>query len=118
MTRDLLRSQLLKGAMAYLVLSVLGEGELYGYQIAALIRERSQGTFAPSEGSLYPTLHRLETDGALTATWRAGERGPRRRWYRITPAGIAMLASHAREWDDFRGAVARVSGTLPEASGA
>ena len=118
MSRDPLRSQLLKGAMAYLVLSVLRDGELYGYQIAALIRDRSQGAFAPSEGSLYPTLHRLEADGALMATWRAGDRGPRRRWYRITPAGNAMLTSHAREWDEFRGAIARVAGTSPEVSGA
>lgn len=117
-SQDPLRSQLLKGAMAYLVLAVLKDGELYGYQIAVRLRERSQGAFSPSEGSLYPTLHRLEADGALTAAWRAGDRGPRRRWYRITPAGLAMLASHAREWEDFRGAVARVASTLPEASGA
>ncbi len=118
MNRDPLRSQLLKGAMAYLVLSVLRDGELYGYQIAALIRDRSEGAFVPSEGSLYPTLHRLETEGALTATWRAGDRGPRRRWYRITQAGSAMLASHAREWDDFSDAIVRVAGASPEVSGA
>jgi PadR family transcriptional regulator PadR len=116
--QDPLRSQLLKGAMAYLVLSVLREGEQYGYQIAARIRERSDGAFAPSEGSLYPTLHRLEAEGSLTAAWREGDRGPRRRWYRITPAGLAAFAAHEREWEAFSGAVARVASATPEPSGA
>lgn len=117
-TRNPLRSQLLKGAMAYLVLSVLRDGELYGYQIAARIRDRSDGALAPSEGSLYPTLHRLEADGSLVAAWREGDRGPRRRWYRITPAGLAALAGHEREWEAFSGAVGRVASVTPEPSGA
>jgi DNA-binding PadR family transcriptional regulator len=114
--RDPLRTELLKGAMAYLVLAVLREGEQYGYQVAAHIRERSDGAFAPSEGSLYPTLHRLEADGALTATWRAGDKGPRRRWYRVTEAGLGALAAHEAEWDAFTGAVARVAMPRPEPS--
>lgn len=117
MGRDPLRTELMKGAMAYLVLSVLRETELYGYQIAVKIRERSDGAFAPSEGSLYPTLHRLETEGSLDAVWRDGERGPRRRWYRITPAGLAKLAALEEEWAAFSTAVHRVA-VRTEPSGA
>ena len=106
---DPLNSQLLKGAMTFLVLAVLRDGEQYGYQVALRIRERSGGAFVPSEGSLYPTLHRLEADGALVATWRDGERGPRRRWYRITPRGVAQLVALEREWLAFSGAVRRVA---------
>lgn len=113
-----LRGQLLKGATPYLVLATLREGELYGYQIAQRIRERSAGAFAPSEGSLYPTLHRLESEGALAATWRDGERGPRRRWYRITPAGLAALAGHETDWEAFSGALSRVASVTREPSGA
>jgi len=112
-----LRRQLLKGATPYLVLAILRDGELYGYQITQRIRERSDGAFAPSEGSLYPTLHRLESDGAVVATWRAGERGPRRRWYRITPVGLATLASDEAELKAFSGALSRV-GSAREPSGA
>ena len=54
------RSQLARGATPLLVLAVLRDRELYGYQIAQEIRARSGGAFAPSEGSLYPALHRLE----------------------------------------------------------
>jgi len=111
-----LRTELLKGAMAFLVLAVLREDEHYGYEIAVHIRERSDGAFAPSEGSLYPTLHRLEADGALVAEWRAGDRGPRRRWYLITDAGLASLAAHEREWAAFTGAVSQVAAPRPEPS--
>ena len=76
MGRDGIRNELLRGAMTYLVLAVLRDDEQYGYQIAQHIAARSDGAFAPSEGSLYPALHRLEAEGALTAAWRDGERGP------------------------------------------
>ena len=90
---------LLKGTLPLLVLSVLRKDELYGYEIAQRIRERSGELFAPSEGSLYPTLHRLERDGALTATWRASEKGPRRRYYALTPSGERLFGDASREWD-------------------
>ena len=70
---------LLKGTLPLLVLSVLRDGELYGYEIAQRIRSRSGDLFAPSEGSLYPALHRLENAGALTASWRPSESAPRQR---------------------------------------
>ncbi len=96
-----IRGQLLKGTTPLLVLSVLRDGELYGYEIAQRIRERSGGAFAPSEGSLYPALHALESDGALVANWRESDRGPRRRYYRITERGGEMLAEHEAEWASF-----------------
>jgi PadR family transcriptional regulator, regulatory protein PadR len=102
-----IRDQLLKGTTPLLVLAVLRDGELYGYEIAQRVRERSGGAFAPSEGSLYPALHALEADGALLATWREGDKGPRRRYYRITPKGGALLAEHEAEWATFSQGVAR-----------
>lgn len=103
------RSQLVRGATPMLVLAVLRNQELYGYQIAQEIRERSGGAFAPSEGSLYPALHRLEAEGALTAIWRDSDRGPRRRYYQITRKGGATLAAHEREWAQFSRGVAGVA---------
>lgn len=103
-------SQLLKGTTPLLVLTVIDEEELYGYEIAARIRERSGGAFAPSEGSLYPALHALEADGALQATWRPSERGPRRRYYRLTDRGRGLLAESRAEWRAFVHGVAAVTG--------
>ena len=102
-----LDTQLLKGTTPLLVLTVISDGELYGYEIAQRIRERSGGAFAPSEGSLYPALHRLEADGALTADWRASDRGPRRRYYRLTPKGHGLLTENR---DRFAAFVAGVRG--------
>ena len=73
------------------------------------IREQSGDALAPSEGSLYPTLHRLEAEGALEATWRDGEGGPRRRYYRLTQSGMAALERAEREWTTFAGGVNRVA---------
>lgn len=96
-----LDTQLLKGTTPLLVLTVIGDGELYGYEIAQRIRERSGGAFAPSEGSLYPALHRLEGDGALIGSWRASDRGPRRRYYRLTPKGVGLLAENRERFSAF-----------------
>jgi PadR family transcriptional regulator PadR len=96
-----IRGQLLKGTTTLLVLTVLREGELYGYEIAQRIRDRSGGAFIPSEGSLYPALHALEAGGALEASWRESDRGPRRRYYKITTTGLGMLEQHAQEWAAF-----------------
>lgn len=104
-----LRAQLLKGTLPLLVLATLRDGELHGYEIARLIRARSGDQLVLSEGSLYPTLHRLEAEGALEATWRAGELGPRRRYYRLTKAGSKALAVAERDWDAFTGGIARVA---------
>jgi PadR family transcriptional regulator PadR len=105
-----IRGQLLKGTTTLLVLTVLRDGELYGYEIALRIRERSGGAFAPSEGALYPALHALEANGALQASWRESDRGPRRRYYKITKTGLGMLEAHAEEWATFSMGMARAVG--------
>src|ERR1019366_1974323 len=87
------RSQLLKGTTTLLILGVLRDTELYGYEIAQRIRERSAAVISPGEGWLYPALHRLEAQGLLEATWRDGELGPRRRYYRLTNQGRESLAA-------------------------
>jgi PadR family transcriptional regulator PadR len=105
-----IRAQLLKGTTTLLVLTVLREGELYGYEIAQRIRDKSGGAFDPSEGSLYPALHALEADGALLASWRESDRGPRRRYYKITSNGLGMLEEHAQEWAAFSMSMGRTVG--------
>jgi PadR family transcriptional regulator PadR len=111
-TRDPL-NQLLKGALPLLVLGALAEGELYGYEIAQRLEAGSGGVVAPSEGSLYPTLHRLLAEGAVTASWRDSDRGPQRRYYRLTPAGSLQLTEHRDTWARFAGAVALLD-TAPD----
>lgn len=103
------RSQLLKGTTELLILGVLKDGELYGYEIAQRIRDRSGAFIDPGEGWLYPALHRLETRGALQASWRAGRIGPRRRYYKITEAGLTAFNAQSAEWAQFARSVRLVT---------
>ncbi len=109
------RSQLLKGTTELLVLSVLEEDALHGYEIAQRIRDAATG-LALSEGALYPALHRLEGRGALSATWGPGQAGPRRRYYRLSDDGRRQLAESRAEWDRFVADVGAVSRTAEDAS--
>jgi DNA-binding PadR family transcriptional regulator len=103
------RSQLLRGTTALLILGVLKDGELYGYEIAQRIRERSAAFIDPGEGWLYPALHRLEKQGALQGSWRDGGLGPRRRYYRITDGGLQMFNTQSAEWERFAQSVRLVT---------
>ena len=92
-----------------LILSLLSRKTMYGYEIAATVHQDTEGAFTWREGSLYPTLHRLEAEGALEATWRDGKGGPRRRYYRLTRSGLTALESAERDWATFAGGVNRVA---------
>ena len=81
-----------------LILSILADGESYGYAIARRVEELSGGTLRWTEGMLYPLLHRLERQGHVEARWGAAESGRKRRYYRITPAGRACLADQREQW--------------------
>ncbi len=91
-----------------IVLSILDEGESYGYAILKRVEELSGGELVWTDGMLYPLLHRLHRLGYVHAAWKtpAGER--RRRYYRITPAGHKALAEQLKQW-------ALVSGALRDA---
>jgi DNA-binding PadR family transcriptional regulator len=111
----LVPAPLLKGLIPMLVLRILAEEtECYGYDIAQRIRAMSGAALSPSEGALYPALHRLETDGAISAQWRSGEGGPRRRWYRITERGETVLAAYEAEWAGLQRAIGK---GIPEPHG-
>lgn len=94
------RSQLLKGTTELLVLAALERDALHGYEILQRIRDTGGGSLL-SEGALYPTLHRLESQGALVGAWEAGDSGPRRKRYAITQNGQRQLAQARLEWDRF-----------------
>jgi PadR family transcriptional regulator, regulatory protein PadR len=81
-----------------LLLSLLSEGESYGYELIQRVRELSGGKFAWTEGMLYPVLHRLEQDGLIKAVWRDAENGRKRKYYRLAAAGREALATEKAHW--------------------
>ncbi len=82
-----------------MVLGILAGQESYGYAILKRINELSRGQLDWTEGLLYPLLHRLERLGYVESNWQSvtGER--RRKYYRITKAGLDELAEQRRQWD-------------------
>ena len=74
--------ELLKGNAQTLVLKVLSQREMYGYQLTQELAKSSAGSFELKEGTLYPLLHSLETDGAVESFWKDGS-GERKRKKRI-----------------------------------
>src|SRR5689334_21932530 len=81
-----------------LVLSILDEGESYGYAILKRIDELSGGAMEWTDGMLYPLLHRLDCLGYVEARWDEPKSGRRRRYYRITDAGRNALTEQRRQW--------------------
>ncbi len=102
-----MRGEAIKGHLDMLILAVIEAQGLHGYAIIEQLRRRSAGQFDLPEGTVYPALHRLERAGLLRSRWTQGE-GRRRRVYRLTGRGRALLARQRREWKSFAGAVAGI----------
>ncbi len=95
------RRELMKGSIDYLLLSLIGQQPMYGYQILKELEGRSQGYFKFKEGTLYPALHRLERAGLLLGRWQTLAAGRQRRYYHITEKGRAVLVEKRAQWQDF-----------------
>lgn len=96
-------AQMRKGILEYCVLAHLQGNPSYGLEIASTLGG-NQHLFS-SAGTLYPLLARLRKQGWLDTTWRESETGPPRRYYSLTPNGIAALAAFRATWSEFRRAV-------------
>ena len=81
-----------RGDVRTAILALLAEAPMHGYQIITEITDRSEGVWAPSPGSVYPTLHALEEEGLVTSTTTEGKKT-----FSLTDAGRA--ANDAREGD-------------------
>lgn len=95
-----LRDQIRKGSTEVLILTLLAERPMYGYEMAQSLAEHSNGYFEMKEGLLYPTLHRMQHSGWLTSDWKVVD-GRRRKYYSLTPLGREMLGEQAEEWNVF-----------------
>jgi PadR family transcriptional regulator PadR len=93
--------QLRKGSTPLLLLSVLADEKMYGYQIMRELERRSEGYFRMTAALLYPALHQLEMDGLLKSEWQEGQGKRRRKYYTITSRGKKALASNRAEWERF-----------------
>jgi PadR family transcriptional regulator PadR len=97
-------SETLKGYVDPLILAVVAAAPAHGYAIIDELKQRSGGTFALPEGTVYPALHRLERAGLLASGWSdVGSR--KRRVYRLTRRGRRQLDAKRGEWQAFAKAI-------------
>ena len=95
------KQDLIKGSVNSLLLSLIGQQPMYGYQILKDLERKSQGYFKFQEGTLYPALHRLEKTGLIEGKWQMLPSGRQRRYYYITDKGKQRLAVSMSQWQDF-----------------
>lgn len=104
------KTELVKGSTEMILLSLLSDKEMYGYQMAEQIEQVSEGYLRFKEGTLYPALKRLELQGLVESYWQASHEGPRRKYYRITRTGNKVLADQKKEWSFFLKVMKRIVG--------
>jgi PadR family transcriptional regulator PadR len=97
---------MLKGVLSLLLLKLVAEQEDYGYSLVVRLQERGFADLA--EGSVYPALARLESQGWLEAWLVRSANGPARKYYRVTPRGLAEAARAREAWTSLVAAVGAV----------
>lgn len=101
---------LLSGSTAMLVLSLLRDGDKYGYEMIEELAKRSDDTFRLKEGTLYPLLHSLEKEDLVVSYTKQTPTGRERKYYRLTAAGLTQLEYKEKEWRLFSKTVDAVLG--------
>lgn len=100
-----LPTELARGTVMPIVLSLLSEQRMYGYEIVKTVNSRSNGVLEFKEGTLYPLLHKMEGEKLIKASWEDGEHGKPRKYYALTAKGRGQLKQSRTQWSDLRGAV-------------
>jgi len=98
-----------KGTLSTLILEALVREPTHGYRIAQQIKERSQGVLDFKEGTLYPALHKLQSEG-MVDSYESIENGRPRRYYLITDSGRETLAQDRAQWHKLSQAVTTILG--------
>ncbi len=102
--------ELVKGSTSLILLHLLAEKDMYGYELVKEMEKRSDYTMQIKEGTLYPALHKLEKQKYMESFWKESEKGPARKYYRITEAGVQILEQKITEWKNFVQTIDKVIG--------
>ena len=102
---------LVSGSIGMLLLKLLAEKDMYGYEMIEVLRQRSQNVFELKAGTLYPLLHSMEEKGFLES-YEQEAVGKVRKYYHLTKSGKKQLHVKAEEWKEYSRAVVNVMGTM------
>jgi PadR family transcriptional regulator, regulatory protein PadR len=99
-------TQMLKGILDGCLLSIIKEGEIYGYELAAKLE--SYGFHSFSEGTIYPLLLRMQKEGLVSTTLRKSTAGPKRKYYSLSEKGEQELEQFIKRWTQLNTSVNNV----------
>ncbi len=99
--------QLMRGVVEPLLLFIIADLPVHGYEIARELERRSEGYFDLTASTLYSALRRLEDRGLVQSTWEQVSK-QRRRCYQLTEKGRKILSEEVAQWHQFLGATDRV----------
>jgi PadR family transcriptional regulator PadR len=102
-----LDKELKRGTLEMLLLKLIAERPMYGYEIVTTLEKRA-GQLELKESTLYPVLYRLENDGLIQAHWETFERRAPRKYYQLTPSGREELQRLVGEWQEFTSAINQI----------
>ena len=105
------KSDLLQGTLDMLILKTLSLAPMHGWGISQRIQQISKDVLQVNQGSLYPSLHRLERRARITSEWGTSENNRRAKFYRVTRAGRKQLAEETENWERLSAAIARIMQT-------
>lgn len=95
------KKDLIKGTLKTILLSLLDEkGEMYGYEITQVVKQRTDDEIALTEGSLYPALHKLEANGLVSSELKIHD-GRSRKYYVLTKKGLGEVKEAKASWSQF-----------------
>jgi PadR family transcriptional regulator PadR len=100
-----------RGEFGLLLLGLLAERSMYGYELVAELRSRTNDVIDLPEGTVYPALRRLEHEGLIVGRWQDMAGGPRRRYYDLTVEGTRSLEAGTAAWRQFAAAAAGILGS-------
>lgn len=104
---------LVRGTLDVLVLKALSWAPMHGFQITCWIEEHSSSALDVEDGALYHALNRLEEKRLIKAAWGVTENNRRARYYSLTAAGRARLASETERWLRYAEAVTGILSVAP-----
>ena len=98
-------TDLVQGTLDLLILKVIALEPMHGWAIAQRIRQMSGDVLQVGQGALYPSLHKLEQNGWISAEWAISENNRRAKYYTLTKAGRKALDREAAQWERLAGAI-------------
>jgi PadR family transcriptional regulator PadR len=101
------QTDLLQGTLDMVILKALALGAMHGLGISRRIEQITKGAFQVKPGSLFPALHRMESQGWIASHWGESENNRRAKYYKVTKTGRRQLEMETERWDRISIAIAR-----------